>query len=239
VDGIVAATDTPLEKAKKIYNAVQALDNTGFSRVKSKTELKQLGLKQAKRAEDTLAQKSGSRQDITLLIIAMARAAGLDAYNLKVVNRDENVFSATYLTLSQLDDDIVILKIDGKEMMVDPGEKMCPFQTLHWRHSATSGIRQSNDGSTAATTPFQPLQQNTLFRSGDVTLDAQGGITGTIKFVMNGQEALRWRQVALTNDLDEAKKSFDRWLATMVPDGVEAHIDKLPGPRRSQPEADR
>jgi hypothetical protein len=42
---------------------------------------------------------------------------------------------------------------------------------------------------------------------------------------MSGQEALRWRQAALENDLDEVKKSFDRWIDPMLPDGVEAHID--------------
>ena len=225
VDGIVTAADTPLEKAKKIYSAVQALDNTDFSRTKSKTELKQLGLKQAKRAEDTWAQKSGSRQDITLLFIAMARAAGLEAYDAKVVNRDENIFSATYLTLSQLDDDLAILKIDGKEIVLDPGEKMCPFQTLQWKHSATSGIRQSNDGSTAVTTPFSPYASNTIFRSGDLTLDSHGQITGTLQFTMNGQAALRWRQQAVQNDIVEVKKMFDRWLASIVPEGVEAHVD--------------
>ena len=227
VAGIAGPADANLDKAKKIYNAVQALDNTDFSRAKSKTELQQLGLRQAKRAEDTLAQKSGSRNDIALLYLAMARAAGLEAYGAKVVNRDQNVFSATYLSLSQLNDILVILKIDGKEIVLDPGEKMAPFQTLHWKHSATSGIRQSSDDSTAVTTPFSPYAQNTIFRTGDLTLDPRGQVTGTLQFTMTGQEALRWRQEALTNDLDEVKKSFDRSLASMVPDGVEAHVDRF------------
>ena len=46
---------------------------------------------------------------------------------------------------------------------------------------------------------------------------------------MTGQEALRWRQVALRNDLDEVKKQFDRSLESLVPDGVEAHLDNFLG----------
>jgi hypothetical protein len=42
---------------------------------------------------------------------------------------------------------------------------------------------------------------------------------------MNGQEALRWRQAALEDDLDEVNKRFDRWIAGMFPDGMTAHID--------------
>jgi hypothetical protein len=227
VAGIVGPADTDLDRAKKLYKAVQALENTDFSREKSRTELKQLGIRQAKRAEDTWEQKTGSRQDITLLYLAMARAAGLEAYDVKVVDRAKNLFSPTYLDFDQLDDDIIFLKIDGKEIVLDPGEKMAPFQTISWRHSAASGIRQSSDGSTATTTPFSPYNSNTLFRSGDVTLDPHGAIAGSIKFVMNGQEALRWRQEALRNDLAEVKKSFDRWLEGMIPDGVEAHVDRF------------
>ncbi|MGA3081605.1 MAG: hypothetical protein ABSD44_09505, partial [Terracidiphilus sp.] len=48
-------------------------------------------------------------------------------------------------------------------------------------------------------------------------------------FVMIGQQALYWRQIALKNDEDEVKKQFDRWLETIVPDGVEAHIDHFSG----------
>src|ERR1700722_20925506 len=67
VSGLIAPTDTDLDKAKKLYKAVQALDNTDYSRAKGKAELKQLGIRVAKRAEDTWTQKSGGSEDIALL----------------------------------------------------------------------------------------------------------------------------------------------------------------------------
>jgi hypothetical protein len=87
VAGLIAPSDSDIDKARKLYKAVQDLDNTDFSREKSKSELKQLGIRAAKRAEDTLAQKSGTSQDIALLYLAMLRAAGLTAYDMRVVNR--------------------------------------------------------------------------------------------------------------------------------------------------------
>ena len=89
VAGLIAPGDSDLIKAKKLYKAVQALDNTDYSRKKDEAELKQLGLHIAKRAEDTWSQKSGSREDIALLYLAMLRAAGLTAYDMKVVDRDQ------------------------------------------------------------------------------------------------------------------------------------------------------
>ena len=223
---LVAPTDSELEKAKKLYIAVQALDNTDFSRKKGQAELKQLGLHVAKRAEDTWAQKSGSKEDIALLYLAMLRAAGLKAYDIKVVNRDRGIFAPGYLEFSQLDDDLIILSAGGKDIALDPGEKMCPFQTVHWRHSGATGVSQGATGTPAVgTSPSQPYTANTLTRIGDLTLDDQGAITGQIRFVMSGQEALRWRQAALENDLDEVNKRFDRWIAGMFPDGTQAHID--------------
>jgi hypothetical protein len=46
---------------------------------------------------------------------------------------------------------------------------------------------------------------------------------------MKGQQALNWRQAELRNDLDEVKKQFDRYLETMVSEGIEAHVDHFLG----------
>ena len=48
VAGLIAPTDKDEDKAKKLYAAVQALDNTDYSRKKGESELKQLKLKEAK-----------------------------------------------------------------------------------------------------------------------------------------------------------------------------------------------
>jgi hypothetical protein len=229
VASLVASGDSDLEKAKKLYIAVQALDNTDFSREKGTSELKQLHLKVEKRAEDTWNQKTGSSEDIALLYLAMLRAGGLSAYAMKVADRRQGAFDPAFMYFGQLDDTLVILSTGGKEIYLDPGEKMCPFQTVHWRHSGTSGARQSSDNHNAGTTPFQPYTANTVQRIGDVTVDEHGAITGNFRVIMNGQEALRWRQAILVNDLDEVKKQFDRWLVTMVPDSTQAHLDHFVG----------
>jgi hypothetical protein len=229
VAGIVAPSDSELEKAKKLYKAVQGLDNTDYSRKRSKEELKQLGLREAKRAEDTWAQKSGSSGDIALLYLAMLRAAGLTAYDMKVVDREHGVFTAGYMNFDQLDDDIVIAMVDGKELVLDPGEKMCPFETVNWRHSGAGGIRESADGRAAGLSPQQAYKTNTIMRVGDVTIDEHGAVSGQVRFLLTGQEALMWRQTALENDPDEVKKKFDEWLEGMAPEGVEAHVDHFLG----------
>lgn len=226
VNGLIAPTDSELDKAKKLYDAVQALDNTDFSRTKSASELKVLKIKEARNAQDTWTQKSGSSEDIAMLYLAMLRAAGLTAYANKVVDRDRATFDPSYMSLDQLDSTLVLLNTGGKLIPLDPGEKMCPFQTVSWRHSYAGGVGESAQGGSFTVTPAQKYKENTITRQGDVYVDAQGGVTGRVNIIMTGQRALHWRQAALEKDDTELKKQFDREeLDRIVPDGVEAHVD--------------
>jgi hypothetical protein len=229
VDSIVSPNDSELEKASKLYAAVQALDNTDYSRAKSDSERRQMKLKEITRAEDAWTQKSGTSNDIALLYQSMLRAAGLTAYGMKIVDRKYGVFDPSYLSLRQLNIALVILSIGGKEIILDPGEKMCPFGTLNWRHSEARGVRQSSGENSLMTTPAQAFADNFTTYNANVTVDEHGSMTGTFSIVMSGQSALYWRQQALQNDLSEVKKAFDHELETIIPEGVEAHLDQFMG----------
>jgi hypothetical protein len=229
VAGLVTPTDSEIDKARKLYKAVQGLDNTDYSRKKGATEMKVLRLHEAKRAEDTWAQKSGSSEDIALLYLAMLRAAGLSAYDMKVVDRERGMFDPSFMNFGQLDDDIILLETGGKKILLDPGEKMCPFETVSWRHSGAGGVLESAEGRAAGESPQQIYTANITERIGDIAVDEQGGITGSVRYLMMGQEALRWRQAALESDIDEVKKRFDRWIGDSMPQGIEGDVDHFLG----------
>ena len=161
VAGLVAPGDSELVKAQKLYTAVEALDNTDYSRQAGASERKQMKEKVARHAEDVWTQKSGYSNEIALVYLSMLRAAGLTAYTTQVVDRDRGVFDANYMALDQLDHTLVILSIGGKEIVLDPGEKMCPFGTVNWRHSDAGGLRQGPSGPSLANTPTQVFGANT------------------------------------------------------------------------------
>ncbi len=229
VAGIVAPGDSDRVKAQKIYKAVQALDNTDYTRAKSASEMKALKLKPAKHAEDTWKQKSGSSNEIALLYLAMARAAGLTAYAINVPDRSERIFDPAYMNMDQLSDTLVLVGINGKGVLLDPGEKMCTFGQLSWKHADVAGVRQSTKGPGFEKIPAQPYTVNLMVRDGDIYVDQHGAMTARFTFSMRGQEALKWRQEALEKAPDGLKKEFDRWLQTIMPEGVEAHLDHFLG----------
>lgn len=228
VRGIVSPGDTDRQKAEKIYAAVMKMENTDFTRVRSAMENKAEHLK-AKYAQDIWAQQRGGGDQIAALFIAMARTAGLKAYGAIVVDRDRSLFSENYLNWSQMDDDIAIVIIDGKEVFLDPGQRYCAFGKLSWKHTWAGGIRQTDQGTVLFTTPGMAYTDNVVTRVALLSLDADGSIHGRLSEVLTGAGALTWRQAALTEDLPALEKEFQKYVQKSVPPEVTVQVTNISG----------
>ncbi len=226
--GIVAPSDTPAQKAQKIYDAVMTLENTTFTREHSTAENKAQGIK-TKTAGDIWAGKRGNASEIALLYVALVRAAGLQAYAAQVTNRDEAFFVPGFLSRDQLDDYIAIVVLDGKETFLDPGERYCSFGELHWKHSQTQGLRQTDHGTEIAQTPAPGYKSTTTLRTADLYVEGDGKVHGTIRIALTGSQALHWRQRALETDEDAIKREFEEEIQRHVPPGVEVKTNHFLG----------
>jgi hypothetical protein len=220
VGQIVASGDSDEKKVEKIYDEVMKIENTSFTRTRSAAESKAQHLKD-RSAEDIWKQRQGTSNEINGLFIAMVRAAGLKAYAMIVVNRDQNMFQPLYLDWDQLNDELTIVVIGGKEIYFDPGQRYCEFGKLHWKHTWVQGVRQADNGTQIATTPGLTYQDNHVDRYADLTLDQDGKVHGVIRINMTGTMALTWRQAVLSSDQDEMKREFDHELRERMSPGVE------------------
>lgn len=226
---IVAPGDADDQKLKKIYAAVMKLENTSFTRTLSQAEDKRLKLK-FRNAADIWNQQRGDDDDIALLFIGLARAAGLKAYAMMVSDRDRNLFIRGQLDWNQLDDIIAVADLGGKELFFDPGERYCDYGELHWIHTGTMGVRQTAKGPTElAQTPPSVYKDNIVVRTASLHLASDGAVSGVVRFVMDGEPALRWRQEALRTDEQAAKTGFEQELKKSLPDGVEAKMNHFAG----------
>ena len=231
--GIVAAGDTDEQKAIKIYAAVQKLDNTDFSRTKSKAERKKNKLKDIGKAEDVWKQQSGSGDEIALLYAALARAADLRAWPTAVVDRNRAIFDVNYLSSSQLDDDIVMVELGGKDGVSGPRREDVSLRNAAAleAHPWASGFQLTEKGRR-----FRKFnarnhlsKDSTVKRIADLNIDRDGSVTGTVRFEMTGPTALHWRQLVLENDEEEVKKQFNESLNADLPDGAQADFDHFTG----------
>jgi hypothetical protein len=230
VKDLTAPTDTPDQKLRKIYAAVMKLENTSYTRQHSSVEEKAEGFKEVHTADDIWTRKRGDNDQITGLFVAMARAAGLKAYVGAVTNRDRNLFSINYLSLNQLDDDIAIVNVEGKDQFFDPGSRFCPYQHLAWKHSIAGGIRQTDSGTAFFNTFGESYKYSRVQRVANLSIDQQGSVTGTIAMTYMGDPGLRWRQRAVEGDAASLEREMRTSVEHLIPSGLEIKvksIDKL------------
>ncbi len=229
VQSLFATGDSNPVKLQKIYAAVMAMENTSYTRRHESAENKAAGLKEIKSAQDVWDRKSGGDDQLADLFVGLARSAGFKAYVMKVTNRDHNLFFQSWLTLRQLDDNIAIVVVDGKEQYYDPGQRYCPFGQLAWKHTGVQGLREQESGTSIGNTPLPSYVLSQVQRIGDLVLSTDGTASGTMKITWLGSPALYWRQEGLRKDEEAVKHSMREWLEEHLPTGMEVKVTNVQG----------
>jgi hypothetical protein len=128
VQQIVAASDSPQAKLEKIYARVQQIRNTSFEREKTEQEQKRDKEKEANNVEDVWKRGYGNGRQITWLFLAMARAAGFEASPVLVARRSQGFFNNNVMNEHQLNDNVVLVKVEGRDLYFDPGTAFTPLR---------------------------------------------------------------------------------------------------------------
>ena len=193
VKDIVAPSDTPDQKLRKLYAAVMKLENTDYTREHTGAEDKAQGFKEVHNADDIWTRKRGSDDQLTELFVAMARAAGMKAYVGAVTNRDRNLFVKNYLSISQLDDTIAIVNVDGKDQFFDPGTRYLPLRSSRLEAHHDAGNSPDRRRQRLLRHPRRALHLLRVQRVANLTLSLRRSLSGTITMTYIGDPALRWR----------------------------------------------
>ena len=227
VASLVGPADTPEQKLRKLYAAAMTLENTNFTRAHTTEEERAAGLKEIKSADDVWSRKRGSGDQIAALFVGMARAAGIKAYLMGVANRQQRFFLPGYLSMGQIDDDIAIVNVDGKDIFLDPGERYCPFGQLAWVHAFTGGLRETDTGTDVAMTNALSYKDTHTTRIADLKVDETGVGAGSVVMTYTGSEAWAWRQDALRGDETSLKESLRTHLERLLPGGMEIKVNNV------------
>ena len=106
-----------IEKLKSIYDFVRS--NIVWNHIGSKYA--EEGVK------STLEKKKGNSGDINLLLIALLKSAGLDAYPLLASGRDNGLIDTSYSYLGQFDKVVALVVCNGKDYVLDGTDMNTPF----------------------------------------------------------------------------------------------------------------
>jgi len=224
---ITAGASTPEDKLRKLYAAVQQMENTNFSRERSARENKVIGVSDPKSARDVLQQKRGDDIQLTLLFVGLARAIGMKAYIMAVANRDISHFESQLMTFQQLNDDVAIVELNNQEILLDPAEPLCPFGQLLWTHALAGGLRQTATGVALARSPLPAAKDSETRRVANLILDDTGHESGTVDMCFQGAPALRWRQNTLLGDEAALHQDLEKYLLDLITKGSDVALTSV------------
>jgi hypothetical protein len=234
VSQIVSASGTPEVKLQKIYARVQQVKNTGLAET-TEQEKKREKEKAVKNVEDVWKSGSGSGREITWLFLALARAAGLEAYPVLVPRRSEYFFSPATMDPHRLDDNVVLVKLNGKDTFYDPGTSYTPFGFLPWPETAVQGLRLDKDGGTWVTTTVPDSSVSNIVRKADLKMTDQGVLEGTVTVTFSGLEALSMRLELRNQDDTTRTKYIEDVVREFIPVGIDVDLKNKPEWNSSSP----
>ena len=228
VAGIISPGDAPEVKLRKIYARVQQIQNLTYLPRKTVEERKHEEIKESNNVEDLWKHQYGSGWDLTWLFLALVRASGMEAYPCLVSRRSEYFFRKERLDGRELDANVVLVKVNGKEKFFNPGAAFTPFGILPWMETGTAGLKLDKDGGSWIQTPLPVSEQSKIERRAELKLTAEGDLEGKLTVSFTGLEAL-WRRIDEKNQDETARKKFlEDQVKEDIPVGSEVDLTKQP-----------
>ncbi len=232
---IVSPNDSPDEKLQKIYARVQQIRNTSYELRKTEQEQKREKEKENSNVEDVWKRGYANGTEINWLFLALARAAGFEAHAVFASDRRNYFFYPALMDSHKLNSDLVVVKVNGKDVFCDPGAAFTPFGLLMWPETAVPGLRLDKDGGTWIRTMVPDSSASRIMRKADFTLAESGDVEGKLTVTYTGLEAMQRRREELHEDEADRKKFLEDEAKGYVPAASELELTNKPDWRSSTP----
>jgi hypothetical protein len=227
VNETVAPADSPETKLRKLYARAQQIRFVSFEPGKTQKEEKRENLKDNNSAEDVLKHGYAFANEIDLLFVALARAAGFDSAPVRVSARDQAFFQKDSLDRSQLNAMVAWVKVGGKDYYLDPATRFCPYNLLPWNETGAGGIRVEKDFTSFIETPNPRSEDAIVERKASLQLDAEGGLQGTLHVRFTGHEALQRRLENRERDEAGRRKALEDEVKGWLPGGSAVELSSV------------
>ena len=225
---IISPADAPEAKLQKIYARVQKFRNTSWETVKTEQEQKREKQKDINSVEDLWKRGYGDSLQINWLFLALARAAGFEAYSVFISPRSEYFFKPQVMNPFQLNGDVVLVKLNGKEVYCDPATAFAPFGLLSWPETGVKGLRLDKEGGSWVTTTLPPSSDSRIERKAELKLTETGSLEGKLTVTFSGLEAL-WRRIEeRSEDATNRKKFLEDQVKEYIPAGIDVDLTNQP-----------
>ena len=223
---IVAPNDSPEVKLKKIYGRCQQIKNRNFER--KDEQAKDEKYKPNDNVESVWKSKEATGKDINLLFVALARTAGIDSYYVLLSGRNEQFFNQKRMNTRELNANAVLVKLDGKDIYLDPATKFAPYGVLPWEETGVTGLRLDKTGGTWVQTIVPAASECQTLREANLRLSGDGSLEGDVKVTYTGMQALQIRLWERFNDDTQHKENLEEALKQVIPVAAEVTLKNKP-----------
>jgi predicted transglutaminase-like cysteine proteinase len=174
-------------------------------------------------AAEVFAHRYGDCKDKATLTRSMLHEIGVDSYQV-IINTERgsvtmdtpphNGFNHAIVAVrlpDGLNDPSLIAVMQhprlGRILFFDPTDEMTPFGQIRGELQANYALLVTPNGGELTALPQQPSAMNSIERTGKLTLDEKGTLTGDIREVRLGEQASteRWALRTVTKDSDRIK----------------------------------
>jgi len=228
VSETVAAGDPPEVKLQKIYARVQQIRNTSFEAEKTEQEQKRAKEKEPTNVEEVWKKGYADGDSLTLLFLAMARAAGFEASAVRVSDRQRYFFHPETMDGRRLDTYVVAVKLNGQDVFFDPGTAFIPYGMLPWDETAVAGLRLDKDGGSWVKTSLPDSKDSMVQRKAELKLTETGELEGKVTVTFTGLEASQRRMEERLADDTARKKYLEDELKGTIPVACDVELSNTP-----------
>jgi hypothetical protein len=208
------------ETLKNVYAKAQSLRNLSYTDASDDASASGVQM---------LAIGAGYAAEINRAFVGMARAAGFDAYVVRVAPRDEGFFASGMLDAGQLSDEVAAVVVDGQPMHFDPGTPGAPFGIVAWEKSNTPGMRISKAGPVQwVKVPELKPDHAVIERKADLKVNGES-VDGTVVVSFHGQEALLRRALSWSARDEAVTKSFESEMKEWLGASATVKLEELTG----------
>jgi len=221
VTTLTASAKTPLDKMRALAQFLQhdiryvaiSLGIGGF---------------QPHAAPDVFTHRYGDCKDKATLLSSMLSQIGVESYYVVINSERGSVTADTAANIAAFDHVILAIKLPasasdrsliavvehprlGTLLYFDPTNELTPFGEIGGYLQGNYGLLVTPAGGELVELPRQPSIMNSILRSGKLTLDPTGTLTGEVSETRLGDRAWseRWRQRTVKSDADRIKPIED------------------------------
>src|SRR5215467_7420197 len=217
------------KQVRKLYARAQQIRNLAYERDRTEEEQKKENIKSNNNVVDVMNRGYGTRSDIVFFFTALARASGFQASAVRASNRREHFFDKGFLSTSQLDRYLAVVKVNGQDVFLDPATKFCPYGMVRWINTSTYGLKLDKNGGTFILIPPAGYDKAVLRREAKLTLSDDGSLNGELTVKFEGGEALEHRLDSFQTDEAGRNKDLETELQSWLPSSAIVKVKDAQG----------